>query len=110
MKKRVLIYGFIIFTAGFWFGTTAENTEVREVERIVEVERNIGTWRELKEVDDEVIALAATQLGLCGEGFLAISNRNFDEVNRIIGDVRATTERVNGLVGERKRLLEKLGY
>lgn len=117
MSIKNIAVGTVIFFVGVGFGgvgktpaTTKEVVKEVPVEKIVEVEKNISEWRQLKTIDDKGFVVASDQMTLCSQGFKAVVNMDVAEMNRVATEVKAKTLILDSLASERTSVLSKLGY
>lgn len=110
--KQIMIGAGILFV-GFSMGVSMDTQEVevvREVEKIVEVEKNSDTWRELKEVDDKAYMIADEYIQLCSAGFYAVSNLDSGTLEAVVNQIPEKNKQIEQVAAERQELLQKLGY
>lgn len=84
--------------------------KTKEVVREVEVYPHKDTWKELKSVDDQIIALDAEVEIRVAEAIEALTDGDLYTVDNITKWVEQQVEIKQGLIRRRSELLGELGY
>ncbi len=105
-NNKIIIVAIVAFLAGIFFGSG----DSKEVEKIVEVEKNIKEWRQLKEIDDQGFVYAQESMSLCSEGFIAVSNLDVETMEEVTEKIKLLPAKIQKTATERGIILGKLGY
>lgn len=109
--------GVIIFLVGVGYGGIGKTQTITKevikevpVEKIVEVEKNSDTWRELKITDDKGFTASSEAMQLCSAGFYAISNSDIATLELVTKQMKTKTVEITEVAVKRQILLKELGY
>lgn len=109
--KKLIIYAvafFVTMSIGFGMGQSTQPEKI--VTKEVKVETDLTDWKRLKEVDDRGFQLAQEVVGLCSQGYKAISEFDTATMTRVNKETNVKTQQILTVGTERQELLKKLGY
>lgn len=99
-----------VFLLGGFFVMSSKDTTVKEVVKEVPATCDYSDWKDLKEIDDTAIGYSVDVIGLCSEGFIAVSNFDINGMESVTNRINAMTPKIEAIGDKRLDVLEKLGY
>lgn len=105
-----------IFLLGFILAPKGQTETIykdREVVKEVPVAGESGqieNWKKLKDTDDEVFAVTADMMRICGQGYTDLAKGNISNFSDYTNQMDEKTEQINGLAVIRQSILKQLGY
>ena len=102
-----LVVGMIISPKGVEVKEVIKYRNVVETEYINEC-KSFDIYKQIKAVDDEIILTQALGLSLASEGFMAISEFDYDKLDNINNQIVGLAPYLEKLGGQRTRLIEQL--
>lgn len=102
----------LIFMLGMAIGYGTADPEIKtvEVEKVVEVEKNIADWHMLKQVDDGIMGVSGELMGFCSDGIYALVADDSDGINKATEGINTKAEELKMFKTSRESVLSRLGY
>ena len=125
VQSWAIVVGIVMLSLGLFIGGLG-NTKVitkevpkevvkevpvtKEVIKEVVKEPDYTDWKKLKSIDDQIISLSADSMGLCSDGFYAVSELDVSKMNDVTEAIQTITLKMEQVGIERQTILRKLGY
>jgi hypothetical protein len=111
LKFWVIIYLVLIFGSflGYYQEKLNNKEIVKEVPKVIYVDKDRETWIKLVDIDDKLLLQSALGISIASNVIDNISVFNYSNIDRQVVQIQSITRIVTELSADRHSLLRKLG-